>query len=318
VILRLSHTDLAVDDLDAAEAFYVETLGFVAVERVTDGLYLRGVDEFDAWSLKLSLGTAGLRSFTFRVASETALDELTTAHQALHVPVAELPAGHEPGLGRTVRVRTPDGFTVNFVHAVEEVDFYDRHGTPRHPQRQAHRHHGVPPARLHHVNLRVVDVDASLRYWGGQLRFSTSEYVRNPDESTRLAWIRRSHASHDVALGQADAPGMHHLAFAVADPARLLHACDVLADAGYADALEFGPARHGVSGAMALYMFDPAGHRVELFAGDYVRDLDRRPLAWTWADYLAKGRMWWGPKPPASFAQKSSALAPAAASAISS
>lgn len=312
MILRLSHTDLGVDDLDAAERFYVGALGFLAAHRTAEALYLRAFEEFDTWSLKLTRGERGLRSFTLRVDSDAALDALAERHDALGAPVTELPPGHEPGLGRAMRVLTPDGFMVHFVHEIDEVNLYEN-GTPRHPMRRAHELVGVPPARIHHVNLRVADVDRSLDYWGGHLGFSTSEYVEDVDGATKLAWIRRSHSTHDVALGRADGPGLHHLAYAVADPSQVLRTCDVLADGGYATQIEFGPGRHGVTNAMTVYAFDPAGHRLEFFAGDYVRDHDRPPLAWSLDSYVEAGRLWWGPRPPASFAERASAVVRATA-----
>jgi catechol 2,3-dioxygenase len=309
VIIRLSHTDLGVDDLDAAERFYVATLGFLVAHRNPDALHLRAAEEFDTWSLKLSLGSPALRSFTFRVESEGDLDELTQLHEKLGAEVEQLPVGHEPGLGRAVRVRTPDGHNVRFVHEVEEVSLVDPDGVPRLPMRRTDREVGVPPARIHHVNLRVADVDDSLAYWRDRLQFSISERVVDTDESTRIAWVRRSHASHDVGLGRAGEPGMHHLAYALPDPASVIRTCDVLADAGYRDQIEFGPGRHGVSNAMTVYAFDPSGHRLEFFTSDYVRDHDRPPVTWGLDAYTEAGRLWWGPAAPASFLEQASPIA---------
>lgn len=308
MITRLSHTELSVHDLDAAERFYVHVLGFTLAQRTDDALYLRAAEEFDQWSLKLSAGPSALRWFGFRVASADALEALAADHRALGATVTELAAGHEPGLGRGLRITTPDGFCLHLVHDVEEVSLSGADGVPRHPMRNAHAAHGVPPARIHHVNLKVLDPDRSLRYWGDRLGFSTSERVVDANGSTRLAWIRRSHSTHDVALGRADGIGMHHLAFAVAEPAAVMRVCDVLADGGYADAIEFGPGRHGVTNAMTVYAFDPSGHRIEFFAGDYVRDHDRPPLTWTADAYAKAGRLWWGPLPPASFLEHASAV----------
>jgi len=308
VITRLSHTELAVDDLDAAEQFYVQVLGFTMAHRTDDALYLRAAEEFDQWSLKLSVGAPALRWFGFRVASQHALDALCDDHRSLGSTVTEIDAGHEPGLGRGLRITTPDGFRLHLVHDVEEVPLSGADGVPRHPMRDTHAQHGVPPARIHHVNLRVRDVDASLGYWGDRLGFSTSEQVTDTDGSTRLAWIRRSHSTHDLALGRASSIGMHHLAYAVTDPAAVLRVCDVLADGGYADSIEFGPGRHGVTNAMTVYAFDPSGHRLEFFAGDYVRDRDRPPLTWTADAYAKAGRLWWGPLPPTSFLEHGSAV----------
>jgi catechol 2,3-dioxygenase len=65
--------------------------------------------------------------------------------------------------------------------------------------------------------------------------------------------------------------------------------------------IEYGPGRHGITDAQFLYVRDPDGNRIELYVGDYVRDLDRPPVDWTLAQYETIGLLWWGTQPPASF-----------------
>ena len=60
-------------------------------------------------------------------------------------------------------------------------------------------------------------------------------------------------------------------------------------------------ARHGITDACFLYIRDPDGNRIELYAGDYVRDLDRPPVDWTLDEYQTTGLLWWGHQPPESF-----------------
>jgi catechol 2,3-dioxygenase len=161
---------------------------------------------------------------------------------------------------------------------------------------------GVPPSRIDHVSMRVPSVPAALRYWADELDFTVSELWLERDETPRVAWVRRTARSHDVALGRADTPCFHHVAFAVADAAALVRAADLLGDAHLQSRLEWGPSRHGATNALALYLLDPAGNRVELYTGDYVRDLDRPPLLWRAEDYAQRGHSWWGTQAPASFA----------------
>jgi catechol 2,3-dioxygenase len=162
---------------------------------------------------------------------------------------------------------------------------------------------GVPPARLDHVSLRVPSVPDALGYWAGELGFSASEYWLDADDAPRIAWIRRTTRTHDVALGTHAEPAFHHVAYAVRDPHALLRAADLLGDARLHARLEFGPSRHGATNAFAMYVRDPAGNRVELFNGDYVRDLDRPPLCWRPHDYAEQGHSWWGDPPPPSFGE---------------
>ena len=62
---------------------------------------------------------------------------------------------------------------------------------------------------------------------------------------------------------------------------------------GHAHAIERGPGRHGVSNAFFVYLRDPDGHRIELYACDYYTgDPDHKPLRWSVSD--PRCRSFWG------------------------
>jgi catechol 2,3-dioxygenase len=143
------------------------------------------------------------------------------------------------------------------------------------------------------------------------LGFSVSEYRADEGGSVDMAWLRRTTSSHDVALGRAPRPGVHHVAFAVDGRGALSHAADALADVGMRGQIEFGPGRHGTTDAYFIYLKDPFDNRVELYYGDYHRDLDRPPVRWSTDEYDRRGRLWWGQAPPPSFAEAAPLVAPA-------
>jgi len=301
MILRLAHVEVGAGDLDAARRFYVDLLGFVVAAEDDGALHLRCAEEFDAWSLKLVAAPPGLVHSGFRVSDPVDLDAIAAVHERLGLPAERVPAGAELGQGEALRTLTPEGHRVEFFHDFDEIDPYVD-GRLRLPMRDPSVS-GVPPARIDHVSMRVPDMDAALRYWVDELDFSTSEMwlEHDGDETPRVAWVRRQPRSHDVALGRHGEAAFHHMAFAVSDPAALLRAADLIGDAQLQDRLEWGPSRHGATNAFALYVLDPAGNRVELYCGDYVRDLDRPPLRWSPADYARGGHSWWGSPPPESF-----------------
>lgn len=293
MILRLGHAALRVLDLEAARAFYVEVLGFVEVEREKGRLYLRGVEEFDLWSLCLrQADTPGLDHFALRVDSEKELDRLEALHRELGVAVKRIAGGEEPGQGEALRVLSPDGHPVEFYHRMKQVTVHDQQGRVRLPMRLSHRQRGIPPLRIDHVNLRVADPDASLSYWRDRLGFSISEYAVR-EGKTFAAWLRRRTGTHDVAVVRSQGPSLHHVAYYLYEPSDVLRAADLLADAGFRESVEFGPGRHGLSNAFFLYVRDPSGNRMELYMGDYHRDLDAEPIRWEWEDYDEAGRLWW-------------------------
>lgn len=310
MIIRLAHVELAVEDLAASRAFYADVLGFEVALATSDALYLRGVEEFDLWTLRLcERRRPGLLRLAFRLDSPDALEQLAAAHERLGLPIERVPAGTEPNQGPAVRVHSPDGHPLEFFHEFDEREVYDAEGGVRLPMRTSHTQHGIPPHRVDHVNLRVLSPDASLAYWRDALDFSVSERWEHEDGTTGIAWMRRRRISHEVAVGAFPRAAMHHFAYTVGDSANVTRVADVAADAGYRRSIEFGPGRHGVSNAMAIYLRDPSGHRIELYSGDYVRDLDRPPITWPLAVYDDRGLMWWGQEPPASFRSSVSEIA---------
>ena len=305
MILRLGHVEVFTTDLDDARELYVETLGFVEAAATADRLYLRGVEDFDTWTLCVTAnGRSGVGQFAVLVSELDVLAELEALHERLGCETRRVSAGEEPGQGEALRVRTPDGHALEFYRDMEQVELYDAAGGVRLPMRATHRQNGVPPLRIDHVNLRVTDVDAALRYWGGELGFSTSELVER-EGRTFAAWTRRSPFTHDVALVEGAEAGMHHVGFLVGDAAAQTRAADLLGDAGRQDAIEFGPGRHGLTNAHFLYLRDGAGNRLELFEGDYVRDTDLPPIKWSWEDYDQRGRLAWDKGFPARFMETS-------------
>jgi catechol 2,3-dioxygenase len=301
MILRLAHVEISVDDLTAARDFYVGVLGFIEHASDERALYLRGAEEFDRWSLKVRLGSGGgLVHSGFRVSEAVDLDAIERIQRDLGLPVQRVDADTEPDQGEALRTVCPAGHRIEFFCDFAEIDPY-QHGRLRLPMRRGTLG-GVPPARIDHVSMRVPDMNPAIDYWTGSLGFRASELWLEEDDATpRVAWIRRSSRSHDVALGRHAEPAFHHFAYAVSDSNALIRAADLIGDARGQDRIEWGPSRHGATNALAMYTLDPAGNRLELYCGDYVRDLDRPPLVWRQEDYRHQGHSWWGNPPPESF-----------------
>ena len=309
MILRLAHVELGVTDLEQAREFYVDLLGFQVYLHDGQSLYLRAVEEFDVWSLKLTqTSSAGVLHMAFRVDTPDELERLTAVHRTAELPYRMVSAGVEPAQGPALRVYSPDGHPVEFFHKFDEVNVYEPDGRVRLPMRSTHMQHGLPPQRIDHVNLRVIDPEASLAYWRDRLAFSVSEYYVDALGRPSIAWMRRNTGSHDVAIGRYPRAAMHHVAYLVDNPLAVMRAADLMADARLPHRIDFGPGRHGVSNAFYCYVRDPAGNRIEIFASDYQRDLDRPPIRWSLTDYENQGLVWWTQEVPARFREVTSIL----------
>jgi catechol 2,3-dioxygenase len=295
MIIRLAHVEVGVRDLQRASDFYVGVLGFEEAHRSGEALHLRASHEYDQWSLKLTRADGpGMLSAGFRVSAPEHLATLRATHERLGLEHTALPAAFEPGRGEGLRVKAPTGHVLDFHHEIDEIAPHDGHVGPLPPMRRLEASRGIPPAELDHINTRVTHVPSALEYWTDALGFRVSELVVGPDGEAQAAWTRCTRRNHDVACGGWPDAGLHHFAYTVVDGSSMLRAADLLADSGHAGALQFGPARHGASNALTMYFLDPDGNRIELFCGDYHRDLDRPTNVWTTQAFDAGGRFWWG------------------------
>jgi catechol 2,3-dioxygenase len=296
MVIRLAHIEVGVSDLERAREFYVGVLGFVEAQRTADALHLRASHDFDVWSLKLTRAEGpGMFSMGLRVSDPSELESLANLHERLGLQHVALPAGFEPGRGEGLRVQTASGHVVDFHHEIDEIAVYGDDGVPSLPMRRPGALVGVPPLTLDHVNLRVLDLTESVAYWADkELGFSVSEQANDANGRIWRAWMRRRRQTHEIALGEHEHAGMHHFAYTVSDATSLIRTSDLLADAGYAERQELVVGRHGATNALTMYFLDPDGNRIELFANDYRRDLDRPTIVWDFESYLARGALAWG------------------------
>lgn len=296
-IVRASHAEYVVTDLSRARAFYVDLLGFVLTEETSDALYLRGYEERLHHSLVLRQGPLpAIGHIAYRVSSPGDLDLLAAFYEARQCPVQWV-QGREAGQTTALRVLDPLDFPVEFFHEMAPVECL---------LQRFDLHRGAQVMRLDHFNLHTPNVQRAYDYYK-QLGFRCSEYTvtEPPDERLWASWMYRKPSVHDVALMNGRGPRLHHLGFWLSDTSSILRACDLLAAAGYASAIERGPGRHGISNAFFLYLRDPDGHRVELYTSDYYTgDPDFAPIRWSIND--PRRSTFWGHIAPPSWFEESS------------
>jgi catechol 2,3-dioxygenase len=296
-ILRSAYVELQVRDIAAAEHFYVDVLGLVVSARGDRTLYLRGWEERLHHSIVLREAAvpAAVRA-AFRVRREDDLDAVAAELERRGCEGQWVDRAH-PGMGRALRVWDPFGFPLEFFHEMAQFETQ---------LQRFHVQRGAPIMRLDHFNFHSPRVEEGVAFWI-DLGFGCSEYISTDGEDERLtgAWLRRKPSVHDLAFTVGRGPRLHHTGLFVAEPAGVLRACDQLAAAGFASAIERGPGRHGVSNAFFVYLRDPDGHRIELYTCDYYTgDPDHAPLRWSVSDPCC--RSFWGAHAPDSWYDESS------------
>ena len=93
-VLRLSHVDVQVTDLDLATAYYTEVIGLLETERTEDAVFLKCWDEPNHHSLRLTYGPrVGMDRMSFMVERESDLGMFENRIQAWGYPVQRISKG---------------------------------------------------------------------------------------------------------------------------------------------------------------------------------------------------------------------------------
>ncbi|MYH55385.1 MAG: catechol 2,3-dioxygenase, partial [Acidimicrobiia bacterium] len=115
-ILRLSHVDITVPDLDLATAYYTDVMGMIEVERTTDRVFFKCWDEEDHHSLAVRYHPrVGIDRFSFKVEEDDDLAEMEARVEAFGFHVDRISRGEEIGQGESIRFATPSGHTMELV-----------------------------------------------------------------------------------------------------------------------------------------------------------------------------------------------------------
>ncbi|MGE4240556.1 3,4-dihydroxyphenylacetate 2,3-dioxygenase [Ramlibacter sp.] len=300
-IQKLGYIEYQVTDLERSRDFYVDIIGLFETARDSERVYLRAIEDREHHCIVLKRAPrAGVAHFAFKVESEQDLDALEAHFRKLERPMRWIAAGERRAQGRTLLVQDPLGFPVAFYAKLEPVEWF---------LQKYHLHRHGCPTRLDHVNVLTPDAQKGYEWYCNGLGFRPAEITEGDPPESRIwaSWLFRKSTVHDIAVMTGDGPAVHHAGLSLMEPMGVIRACDALAGAGYADSIERGPARHGISNALFVYVRDPDGNRFELYTGDYLTtDRNAPPVRWRLDD--ARRQTLWGPPPPRRWFEESMAV----------
>ena len=285
-IIRCSHIEYGVKDLDATHRFYVDIMGFIETERTSDTLYVRALEEQNHHCLVFrQTGESKVYALGFKVAFDKDLDMLEAHFKNLGLSAEWVDRHAEE---RTLRVHTPVGIPIEFHAHQTKVPVM---------MREYSSYKGLAPLRFDHINCFTPDAQKSYEFFVKELGFRLTEYTLNEEGDMWAAWTHRKGNVHDMAFTTGHGPRLHHAGIWTAGVHNIIHLLDVMATEGYVDNIERGPGRHGISNAFFLYILDPDGHRMEPFTADYSTvDPDWQPLGWDLRD-PRRQTLWGAPAP---------------------
>lgn len=259
---KLSHVALNVADVDAQTAFYRDMVGLHAQMTDTAGrVYLRCNADHHALML-IPSEARGMDHFALELGGQAELDAAVEALDKAGISIAESADG-EAGHVRSYRLVDPDGFVVELVAGMEQID------APFSPS-------VVTPRRYGHLTLRVTDLQQTVDFYTDLLGFRISDWLGD-----QFCWLRCTPEHHGLALSTHErAPMMHHIAFHVRDMAELVQQTEHLMR--HDRVLLYGPGRHGPGQNLFIYFHDAEENIVE-FAADMQRIWDEenyQPKVW--------------------------------------
>ena len=211
-ILRLSHADVRVPDLELALAYYSEVVGLIITAYDGQRAYLKAWDEQQHHSLVLTRAdTYGLNSLAFKVAEADELDRLASRVDAVGISVERYQPGELGiGSGPTVRFVGPSGHTIDLEHGMLQVgNGLSLINPPPAPDNLV----GMHPPRIDHIFLLCEDVDGSTRFFQDTLEFRLTEQIVADDGHQLATFLERTHTPHDIAFLTGPDGGFHHLAY---------------------------------------------------------------------------------------------------------
>lgn len=292
-IAHLAHVELYTDRPELSLDFFVNVYGLTESGREGDSVYLRGWDDYEFHSLKLTAAsTTGVGHIAYRCSSEAALQRRVAAVEALGCGMGwtEGDLGH----GRAYRFRDPDDH-------VFEIYYDTRRYEPPAAERPAlknlaQRFHGRGAAvrRIDHVNLLASDVKAIRDFIPKALGSRITEQIVFGEDQVMGCWFTVNNKTYDLAY-TGDHTGtkgrFHHVTYAVDSREEVLRAADIFLENGVF--IETGPHKHAVQGTFFLYVYEPAGNRVEVAnaGARLILAPDWQPVIWNEAE-RRKGQAW--------------------------
>jgi catechol 2,3-dioxygenase len=290
---HLGHIELLTDKPQESLDFFTQIFGLTESGREGDSVYLRAYDDYEFHTLKLTAAsTTGMRHVGYRAASPQALQRRVAAIEAMGCGIgwSEGDLGHGPAY----QFRDPDDHIFEIYYETRRYEAPPHEKPALKNQAQRFPARGVATRRLDHFNLLATDVGAIRDFLPAALGSRVTEQIVLNSGTVAGCWFTVNNKSYDVAYTR-DATGakgrFHHLTYAVDQREHVLQAADIFLENGVF--IETGPHKHAIQQTFFLYVYEPAGNRVEIAnaGARLILAPDWQPVTWT-EDERKKGQAW--------------------------
>jgi catechol 2,3-dioxygenase len=264
-IAHLGHVEILTDKFEESLDFFTRVYGLKLSALDGDCAYLRAWDDYEFHTLKLTRSsTTGVAHIGYRCDSEAALARRVAVIEASGYKVHGWVDG-DLGHGRAFRFEDPFG------HVFEVYWDTNRYIAPEGDRpalkNLASRYtaQGAAPRRLDHLNLLASDVTVFRDFMQTCLGSRVTEQIRLDNGRLGGCWFTINNKTYDLACTEEHGGGharLHHVTYATDTREDILRAADIFLENGVH--IETGPHKHAIQGTFFLYVWEPAGNRVEL------------------------------------------------------
>ncbi|WP_134681743.1 VOC family protein [Paracoccus ravus] len=296
-IAHFAHVEMLTDRFEESLDFFTRVYGLKLSGQDETSAYLRAWDDYEHASLKLTRADrTGVAHIAYRAASPEALARRVSAIEASGYKTHGWVDGDQSH-GRAFRFEDPFGhvFEIYYDTVWFQAPAEDRAAL----KNTASAFTGAAPRRLDHLNLLASDVTEFRRFMETCLGSRVTEMIQLDNGRIGGCWFTVNNKTYDLACTEEHGGGpivsgggrLHHVTYATDQREDILRAADIFLQNGVH--IETGPHKHAIQGTFFLYVWEPAGNRVEL-ANSGARLIlapDWQPVIWTEAD-RKKGQAW--------------------------
>jgi catechol 2,3-dioxygenase len=292
-VAHLGHLELMTPKPDESLGFFRDVLGMTVSGRAGDSVYLRGWDDYERYTLKLTAAAvASLGHAAFRTRSPQALARRVAALKASGAGIGWIE--NELGHGPAYQFHDPDGHVLEVYYETEWYEAPPELKPSLKNQAQRFPARGANVRRLDHFNCLAADIRANREFFQNALGFRLTEQIVLDNGIEAGMWLTCTNKSYDFAYTR-EAHGVkgrfHHITYALDSREEVLRAADIFLEAGVP--IETGPHKHAVQQTFFLYAWEPGGHRVEVAnaGARLVLAPDWKPIVWSESE-RQKGQAW--------------------------
>jgi catechol 2,3-dioxygenase len=290
---HLGHIELLTNKPEASLGFFVNVYGLTESGCEGDSVYLRGFDDYEFHTLKLTASrTTGAAHIASRCSSPRALERRVAAIGRLGGGIGwnEGDLGH----GRAYRFRDPAGHVFEIYYDTRKYEAPEAERPALKNIAQRYHGRGACVRRLDHVNLCAADVAAVRDWMPRTLGARLTEQIVLDSGLVTGCWFTVNNKGYDIAYAldpSRPRGGLNHLTYAVDQREDVLRAADIYLENGVY--IAWGPHKHAVQGTFFLYAIEPAGNVVEIAnaGARLILQPDWEVVTWTEAE-RRKGQAW--------------------------